>query len=70
MISLGLLALAAQCVAATTAAASNYSAAVGWYAGWHEPDLPLSSVLWSKYTHMTYAFACVLSIVFEHKLKP
>ncbi|KAJ7354628.1 glycoside hydrolase family 18 protein [Mycena albidolilacea] len=57
MISLSLLALAAQCVAATTAVASNYSAAVGWYAGWHEPDVPLSSVLWSKYTHMTYAFA-------------
>ncbi|KAJ7267667.1 glycoside hydrolase superfamily [Mycena haematopus] len=57
MILLGLLALSAQCAAAATAAASNYTAAVGWYAGWHEPDVPLSSVLWSKYTHMTYAFA-------------
>ncbi|KAF7357852.1 Glycoside hydrolase family 18 protein [Mycena venus] len=69
MILLGVLALAAQYVAATTAAASNYSAAVGWYASWHEPDVPLSSVLWSKYTHMTYAFACVLSVVLDHKLK-
>ncbi|KAJ6498781.1 chitinase [Mycena sanguinolenta] len=60
MILLGLLALAAaQCAAAaaTTAAGSNYTAAVGWYAGYHEPDVPLSSVLWTKYTHMTYAFA-------------
>ncbi|KAJ7680900.1 glycoside hydrolase family 18 protein [Mycena polygramma] len=57
MILLGLLALAAQYATATTAASSNYSAAVGWYASWHEPDVPLSSVLWSKYTHMTYAFA-------------
>ncbi|KAF8199989.1 chitinase [Mycena galopus ATCC 62051] len=40
-----------------TAATSNYSAAVGWYAGYHEPEVPLSSVLWTKYTHMTYAFA-------------
>ncbi|THU95533.1 glycoside hydrolase [Dendrothele bispora CBS 962.96] len=29
----------------------------GWYTGWHATDIPLSSVSWSKYTHMTYAFA-------------
>ncbi|THU86560.1 glycoside hydrolase [Dendrothele bispora CBS 962.96] len=29
----------------------------GWYTGWHASDIPLSSVSWSKYTHMTYAFA-------------
>lgn len=33
--------------------------AAAWYAGWHgwEEDFPLSKVSWSKYTHMTYAFA-------------
>ncbi|KAF5355515.1 hypothetical protein D9758_006377 [Tetrapyrgos nigripes] len=29
----------------------------GWYTGYHVSDVPLSSVSWSKYTHMTYAFA-------------
>ncbi|KAJ6538875.1 glycoside hydrolase family 18 protein [Mycena vulgaris] len=57
MLSLTLLALAAQCAAAITAASSNYTVAAGWYASWHVTDVPLSSVLWSKYTHMTYAFA-------------
>ncbi|KAJ7162112.1 glycoside hydrolase family 18 protein [Mycena filopes] len=57
MLLLGLLALAAQTVTAATAASSNYTVAVGWYASWHVTDVPLSSVLWSKYTHMTYAFA-------------
>ncbi|KAK2466027.1 hypothetical protein APHAL10511_001669 [Amanita phalloides] len=31
-----------------------------WFAGWHataEPAFPISKVSWSKYTHMTYAFA-------------
>ncbi|PFH53950.1 glycoside hydrolase family 18 protein [Amanita thiersii Skay4041] len=28
-----------------------------WYTGWHSGDFPLSNVSWSKYTHMTYAFA-------------
>ncbi|KAG5645440.1 hypothetical protein DXG03_006264 [Asterophora parasitica] len=28
-----------------------------WYAGWHVEDQPLSSVSWSKYTVMNYAFA-------------
>ncbi|KAF8915473.1 chitinase [Mucidula mucida] len=31
--------------------------ASAWYAGWHAADFPLSSVSWSKYTQMTYAFA-------------
>ncbi|KAK7018854.1 glycoside hydrolase family 18 protein [Favolaschia claudopus] len=69
MFPLGLLVLAAQSVSATTAAASNLTAAVGWYASWHEPDVPLSSVLWSKYTHMTYAFACVLLPVYFASLQ-
>ncbi|CAK5265394.1 unnamed protein product [Mycena citricolor] len=43
--------------AGATAAAANYTVAAGWYAGWHATDLPLTSVLWDKYTHMTYAFA-------------
>ncbi|KAJ7467140.1 glycoside hydrolase family 18 protein [Mycena latifolia] len=57
MLSLTLLALAAQCAAATAAASSNFTVAAGWYASWHVTDVPLTSVLWSKYTHMTYAFA-------------
>ncbi|KAF9462447.1 endochitinase [Collybia nuda] len=28
-----------------------------WYAGWHVVDFPLSTINWSKYTQMTYAFA-------------
>ncbi|KAF8165592.1 endochitinase [Crassisporium funariophilum] len=32
--------------------------ASAWYAGWHATTgFPLSKVAWSKYTHMTYAFA-------------
>ncbi|KAJ6629448.1 glycoside hydrolase superfamily [Mycena sp. CBHHK59/15] len=57
MLSLAVLALAAQCVASPTAASSNYTVAAGWYTSWHVTDVPLSSVLWSKYTHMIYAFA-------------
>ncbi|KAJ7128921.1 chitinase [Mycena crocata] len=57
MLSLAFLALGVQCAAAATAASSNYTVAVGWYASWHVTDVPLSSVLWSKYTHMTYSFA-------------
>jgi hypothetical protein len=37
--------------------------AAAWYAGWHAKNgFPLSKVPWSKYTHLTYAFACVLFI--------
>ncbi|KAF5385974.1 hypothetical protein D9615_002273 [Tricholomella constricta] len=28
-----------------------------WYAGWHVTDQPLSTISWSKYTVMSYAFA-------------
>ncbi|KAF5321759.1 hypothetical protein D9619_000582 [Psilocybe cf. subviscida] len=32
--------------------------AAAWYAGWHaDAGFPLSSVPWSKYTHLTYSFA-------------
>ncbi|KAH8813770.1 endochitinase [Flagelloscypha sp. PMI_526] len=31
--------------------------ASAWYASWHKDDFPLSKVPWSKYTHLTYAFA-------------
>ena len=32
--------------------------ASAWYAGWHSTTgFPLSKVSWSKYTHLTYAFA-------------
>ncbi|KAJ7282704.1 chitinase [Mycena rebaudengoi] len=57
MISLTLLTLVAQCAAAATATSSNFTVAAGWYAAWHVTDVPLDSVRWSKYTHLTYAFA-------------
>ncbi|KAJ7623536.1 glycoside hydrolase superfamily [Roridomyces roridus] len=56
MLLLGLLSFVAH-FTSTAATTSNYTVAAGWYAGYHEPDVPLSSVLWSKYTHMIYAFA-------------
>ena len=34
--------------------------AAAWYTGWHATgtaEFPLSKVSWSKYTHITYAFA-------------
>ncbi|KAG6813065.1 hypothetical protein H0H92_014337 [Tricholoma furcatifolium] len=34
----------------------NYVAAA-WYPGWDNASLPLNNVSWTKYTHMTYAFA-------------
>ncbi|KAJ7212975.1 glycoside hydrolase family 18 protein [Mycena pura] len=58
MLPVSLLALCAYAAASTpTAASSNYTVASGWFASWHVADVPLSSVLWSKYTHMVYAFA-------------
>ena len=36
---------------------SGSKIATAWYTGWHSQDFPLSKVSWSKYTHMTYAFA-------------
>ncbi|KAJ7212972.1 hypothetical protein GGX14DRAFT_696902 [Mycena pura] len=60
MLPVSLLALCAYGAAAAstpTAASSNYTVASGWFAAWHVADVPLSSVLWSKYTHMVYAFA-------------
>lgn len=37
--------------------ALNGKVAAAWWAGWHADLLPLDKVSWSKYTHMTYAFA-------------
>ena len=31
-----------------------------WFGGWHSKDFPPSKVSWSKYTHMSFAFAYVL----------
>jgi len=36
---------------------------VAWYAGWHAEQLPVSKVSWSKYTHLTFAFALVLHLI-------
>ncbi|KAF7315905.1 Chitinase [Mycena indigotica] len=43
--------------AAISAATSNFTVAAGWYPGYHFDQVPLSSVLWNKYTHLIYAFA-------------
>ncbi|KAF8169494.1 chitinase [Pholiota molesta] len=38
--------------------AGGNTVAAAWYAGWHaDAGFPLSDVSWSKYTHLTYAFA-------------
>ncbi|KAI0049237.1 glycoside hydrolase family 18 protein [Auriscalpium vulgare] len=42
--------------------------AASWYAGWHADDVPLATVSWSKYTHMTYAFAETAPSVHELSL--
>lgn len=39
--------------------------AAAWYAGWHSTEFPLSKISWSKYTHLTYAFAETTSSVRE-----
>ncbi|KAF7332192.1 Chitinase [Mycena kentingensis (nom. inval.)] len=39
-----------------TAASSNYTVAAGWYPNYHVDTVPLSSVLWSRFTHLIYAF--------------
>ncbi|KAF8639744.1 hypothetical protein AX17_001006 [Amanita inopinata Kibby_2008] len=39
---------------------TNSKIASAWFAGWHatsEPAYPISKISWSKYTHITYAFA-------------
>ncbi|PPQ87480.1 hypothetical protein CVT25_008216 [Psilocybe cyanescens] len=40
-----------------TISRSNSTISAAWYTGWHAADFPLSQVSWSKYTHLTYAFA-------------
>lgn len=40
---------------------SNF-VATAWYAGWHADEFTLEDVPWSKYTHLTYAFASVRSV--------
>ncbi|RDB20192.1 Chitinase A1 [Hypsizygus marmoreus] len=56
LVSLSLFALPALC-APQTFSTSN-KVATAWYAGWHSTNgFPLSKVSWSKYTHLTYAFA-------------
>jgi len=37
--------------------------ALSWYASWHSNDCPLSSVSWSKYDSVIYAFASTTSDV-------
>ncbi|KAM6494204.1 glycoside hydrolase family 18 protein [Amanita muscaria] len=52
----------ASCVAGAFTAGTNDSPFVStaWYTGWHYNDVPLANVSWSKYTHMSYAFATTI----------
>lgn len=36
--------------------------AASWYAGWNVDSLGVDAVAWDKYTHVTYAFGCALSV--------
>lgn len=40
---------------------ANTTVAAGWYTSWHASVVPLDQLSWSKYTHLIYAFAYVLS---------
>ncbi|KAL0066347.1 hypothetical protein AAF712_006606 [Marasmius tenuissimus] len=44
-------------LAASSQALCSPRVAQAWYGGWHSKDFPPSNVSWSKYTHMTFAFA-------------
>lgn len=41
----------------SSGSSKSSKAAVGWYAGYHSTDFPLSDVSWNKYTHLTFSFA-------------
>lgn len=36
----------------------------GWYPGWLASSFPPSKISWDKWTHMTFAFAYVISFLF------
>lgn len=48
---------------ASSGSGSTYQEVVasGWYPGWLGEDNPPSSITWTSYTAMTFAFAFVLS---------
>ncbi|GLB34074.1 putative glycoside hydrolase family 18 protein [Lyophyllum shimeji] len=53
-----LAALATVALPALGSPAGSTKVATAWYAGWHSTTgFPLSNITWSKYTHLTYAFA-------------
>ncbi|KAF8076677.1 endochitinase [Lyophyllum atratum] len=53
-----LAALATFALPALCSPAATTKVATAWYAGWHSTTgFPLSNITWSKYTHLTYAFA-------------
>lgn len=50
--------LATAALPALGSPAASSKVATAWYAGWHSTTgFALSNVTWSKYTHLTYAFA-------------
>jgi chitinase len=49
--------LAASLVFLPSVQAQTSQVAATWYAGWHATEYPLSSVSWSKYNTVYYAFA-------------
>ncbi|KAI3612028.1 glycoside hydrolase family 18 protein [Moniliophthora roreri] len=44
-------------LSAFSTSAAHETIAKGYYPGWKSKESPVSKVPWSKYTHMTYAFA-------------
>lgn len=58
VVAILIFASAAFCVPEENTNIALNSVATAWYAGWHSTaGFPLSKVSWSKYTHLTYAFA-------------
>ena len=55
------LASAAWGVPVCSGSTSSY-VATSWYTGWHSQYLPIANISWSKYSAMSYAFACVSSL--------
>ncbi|KAJ3513907.1 hypothetical protein NLJ89_g2690 [Agrocybe chaxingu] len=55
--TLGLEGLGSTAALDDTLSRSSSFISAAWYTSWHNRDFPLSQVSWSKYSHLTYAFA-------------
>jgi len=58
--SLAAFAVASAFIPGVSAAGNESSVSTAWYPGWKDGKKHfLTDSTWSKYTHVTYAFACV-----------